>query len=103
MYNCVCSQKFIDLIKYVKNSGLSYWDQVMVVNSLVDDIFSLYPNNNIYNLPRYFGTQNSWKKYSFLKILPSLLQQDWLYPDYLIKCVWKITTIGKSAFLSLKE
>ena len=85
--NCVCSHKFIDLIKYVKNSGLSYWDQVMVVNSLVDDIFSLYPNDNIYNIPRYFGTQNSLMKYSFLKTLPPLLQQDQLYPNYLIKCV----------------
>ena len=64
------SHKFIDLIKYVKNSRLSYWDQVMVVNSLVDDIFSLYPNDNIYNMPRYFGTQNSLKEYSFLKMWP---------------------------------
>ena len=25
VYNCVCSHKFIDFIKYVKNSELSYW------------------------------------------------------------------------------
>ena len=87
VYNCVCSHKFIDLIKYVKSSGLSYWDQVLVVNSLVDDIFSLYPNDNIYNMPRYFGTQNSLKKYSFLKMLPPLLWQDQLYPNHLIMCV----------------
>ena len=87
VYNFVCSHKFIDLIKYVKNSGLSYWDQVMVVNSLVDDIFSLYPNDNIYNLPRYFGKQNSLKKYSFLKMLTPLLQQDQLYLHHLIKCM----------------
>ena len=87
VYNCVCSHKFIDLIKYVKNSGLSYWDQVMLVNSLVNDIFSLYPNGNIYNLPRYFGRQNSLKKYSFLKMFPPLLQQDQLYPHHLIKCM----------------
>ena len=87
VYNCVCSHKFIDLIKYVKNSGFSYGDQVMVVNSLVDDIFSLYPNGNTYNPARYFGTQNSLKKYSFLKMLPPILQQDQLYPHHKIRCV----------------
>ena len=59
----------------------------MVVISLVDDIFSLYPNDNIYNMPRYFQTQNSLKKYSFLKMLPPLLQHDQPYPNYLIKCM----------------
>ena len=39
VYYCVCSHKFMDLIKYVRNSGLPYWDQVMVVNSLAGDIF----------------------------------------------------------------
>ena len=47
VYNCVCSHKFIYLINYVRNSRLSYWDKVMVVDSLVDDIVSLHPNNNI--------------------------------------------------------
>ena len=81
VYNCVCSHKFIDLIKYVKSSGLSYWDQVMVVNSLVDDIFSLYSNDKI------FWDTKLLEKDSFLKMLPPLLQQDQLYPNYLINCV----------------
>ena len=101
VYNCVCSHKFIDLINYVRNSGLSYWDQVMVVNSLVDGIFSLYPNNNTYNLPRYHGIQNSLTKYSFMKTLPPLLQQDELYPSHIKSCM-KITIIGKSAFGNLR-
>ena len=51
----------------------------MVVNSLVDDIFSLYQNDNIYNSGTFIlpggKTQQgdefdfSIKKYSYLKIL----------------------------------
>ena len=41
----------------------------------------------MYNLPRYFGRQNFLKKYSFLKLLTPLLQQDQLYPHHLIRCV----------------
>ena len=92
VYNCVCSHKFIDLIKYVRNSGLSYWDQVMVVNSLVDDIFFLYPNNNTY---------------SFMKTLPPLPQQDELYPshiksciedyNYWKECIWKFKMVAKDS------
>ena len=44
----------------------------MMVNSLVDDIFSLYPNNNTY---------------SFMKTLPPLPQQDELYPSHIKSCI----------------
>ena len=105
VYNCMF--KFIDLINYVRNSGLSYWDKVLVVNSLVDDIFSLYPNNNTYNLPRYHGIQNSLTKYPFMKTLPLLLQQDELYPshfksciedyNYWKECIWQFKMVAKDS------
>ena len=92
VYNFMCSHKFIDLINYVRNSGLTYWDQVMVINSLVDDIFSLYPNNNTY---------------SFMKTLPPLPQQDELYPshiksciedyNYWKECIWQFKMVAKDS------